>query len=91
MQSVIEKRVKDVPGVPCTTQEGQSMVTRRIIRSGGKRYNDKESSDGTNTLRENDGFFHDTGTKVAETDSLEDSLAAAKEHSGGKDVSSRKL
>jgi hypothetical protein len=63
----------------------------RIINTGGKSYNDKESSSGTHTLRENDGLLHETGTKVAETDSLKDSLTAAKEDSGGKNISSRKL
>jgi hypothetical protein len=68
-----------------------AMVTTRIVNTGGKSYNDKESSGGSHTLRENDGLIHDTGTKVAETDSLEDSLAAAKSDSGGKSISSRKL
>ena len=60
------------------------------IKSGGKSYTDHEFSDGSHTVRRDDGFFKDTGTKLGETGSMKDSLDVIKSDSGAEDTSIKK-
>jgi hypothetical protein len=60
------------------------------IKSGGKGYTDQEFSDGSHTVRRDDGFLRSTGTKIGETESMKDSLDVIKSHSGAEDTNIKK-
>ncbi len=57
-----------------------------LIMSGGKGYTTEQSSDGSATVRRNDGFFHSTGTKIGHADSMTDALDIVKSDSGADDT-----
>ena len=56
------------------------------IKSGGEGYTDREFSDGSHTVRRDDGFLPSTGTKIGETESKKDSLVVIKSDSGAEDT-----
>jgi|HubBroStandDraft_6_1064221.scaffolds.fasta_scaffold812132_1 hypothetical protein len=56
------------------------------IKSGGEGYTDREFSDGSHTVRRDDGFLPSTGTKIGETEWKKDSLVLIKSDSGAEDT-----